>query len=56
MGEKWPDKTDFLTDIEVEPSNEIEIRKLKKDFKFNFILKFDSPAVVSPSQKSQFNS
>ena len=56
IGKKWPDKTDFSTDIEVDPSNEIDIRKLKKDSKFNFILIFDSPAVVSPSQKSQFNS
>ena len=42
MKEKWPDKTDFLTGFEIEPSNKIIIAKIKKVSKSNSTPIFDS--------------
>ena len=49
-------EVNLWTSIEVEPSNEIQNRKIKKVSKCYFNLIFDCPAIILPTQKSQFNS
>ena len=56
MVEKLPDKTDFPRNVEVEPSDKIKNRKLKKVSKFNFILISDSCGIIHGTKKNSFNS